>query len=210
MTAQVAPLSIEARLRSIQSITDAALSRLDDRERLVELLDRIREILHVDTAAVLLLDFAARQLVATAAVGLEDEVRQGVRIPVGAGVRRADRRRAPAGRPGPGRSRYRAQPHPAGEGHPIHDGLAAGSGQRLTTVVGSAGAGKSVLLADWAAARPAGVTSWLSCDRADTDPVRFWAGFIEELREAVRAALAGQDAPVAGLIAAGRAYVESA
>ena len=85
MTAQVDPLSIEARLRSIQSITDAALSRLDDRERLVELLDRIREILHVDTAAVLLLDFAARQLVATAAVGLEDEVRQGVRIPVGQG-----------------------------------------------------------------------------------------------------------------------------
>jgi LuxR family maltose regulon positive regulatory protein len=92
----------------------------------------------------------------------------------------------------------------------LHDRLAAGSGQRLTTVVGSAGAGKSVLLADWAAARPAGVTSWLSCDRADTDPVRFWAGFIEELREAVRAVLAGQDAPVAGLIAAGRAYVESA
>jgi signal transduction protein with GAF and PtsI domain len=85
MTAQVDPLSIEPRLRSIQSITDAALSRLDDRERLVELLDRIREILHVDTAAVLLLDFAARQLVATAAVGLEDEVRQGVRIPVGQG-----------------------------------------------------------------------------------------------------------------------------
>jgi sigma-B regulation protein RsbU (phosphoserine phosphatase) len=85
MTAQVDPLSIEARLRSIQSITDAALSRLDDRERLVELLDRIREILHVDTAAVMLLDFAARQLVATAAVGLEDEVRQGVRIPVGQG-----------------------------------------------------------------------------------------------------------------------------
>jgi hypothetical protein len=84
MTAQVDPLSIEARLRATHSITDAALSRLDDRELLVELLDRIREILHVDTAAVLLLDFAARQLVATAAVG-EDEVRQGVRIPVGQG-----------------------------------------------------------------------------------------------------------------------------
>ena len=64
----------------------------------------------------------------------------------------------------------------------LHDRLAAGAGQRLTTVVGSAGAGKSVLLADWAAARPPGVTSWLSCDRADTDPVRFWAGFIEAPR----------------------------
>jgi LuxR family transcriptional regulator, maltose regulon positive regulatory protein len=60
--------------------------------------------------------------------------------------------------------------------------LAAGSGQRLTTVVGSAGAGKSVLLADWAGTRPPGVTSWLSCDRADADPARFWAGFIEAPR----------------------------
>src|SRR5215467_8636319 len=32
--------------------------------------------------------------------------------------------------------------------------LTAGGGKRLTVVVGSAGAGKSVLLADWAAARP--------------------------------------------------------
>jgi LuxR family maltose regulon positive regulatory protein len=64
----------------------------------------------------------------------------------------------------------------------LHEQLAAGSGQRLTVVVGSAGAGKSVLLADWAAARPPGATSWLSCDRADADPVRFWAGFIEAPR----------------------------
>ncbi len=64
----------------------------------------------------------------------------------------------------------------------LYDRLAAGSDQRLTVVVGSAGAGKSVLLADWAGARPPGVTAWLSCDRADADPVRFWAGFIEALR----------------------------
>ena len=61
----------------------------------------------------------------------------------------------------------------------LHDRLTAGAGQRLTVVVGSAGAGKSVLLSSWAAARPPGVTSWLSCDEADADPVRFWAGFIE-------------------------------
>ena len=64
----------------------------------------------------------------------------------------------------------------------LHERLAAGSGQRLTVVVGSAGAGKSVLLADWAAARTPGTTSWLSGDRADADPVRFWAGFIEAPR----------------------------
>jgi LuxR family maltose regulon positive regulatory protein len=60
--------------------------------------------------------------------------------------------------------------------------LSGGAGQRLTVVVGSAGAGKSVVLADWAAGRPAGLTAWLSCDGADTDPVRFWAGFIEAPR----------------------------
>ena len=64
----------------------------------------------------------------------------------------------------------------------LHDRLTAGAGQQLTVVVGSAGAGKSVLLADWAAARPPGMTSWLSCDRADANPVRFWAGFIEAPR----------------------------
>jgi ATP-dependent transcriptional regulator len=39
--------------------------------------------------------------------------------------------------------------------------------------------GKSVLLSSWAATRDGGVTSWLSCDEADADPVRFWAGFIQ-------------------------------
>jgi putative methionine-R-sulfoxide reductase with GAF domain len=76
---------VEARLRDIQSITDAALSRLDDGELLAELLDRMREILQVDTAAVLLLDSSSGQLIATAAAGLEEEVRQGVRVPVGQG-----------------------------------------------------------------------------------------------------------------------------
>jgi LuxR family transcriptional regulator, maltose regulon positive regulatory protein len=61
----------------------------------------------------------------------------------------------------------------------LHDRLSAGAAQRLTLVVGSAGAGKSVLLSSWTAARPQGTTSWLSCDGSDANPVRFWAGFIE-------------------------------
>jgi LuxR family transcriptional regulator, maltose regulon positive regulatory protein len=61
----------------------------------------------------------------------------------------------------------------------LHERLTAGAAKRLTVVAGSAGAGKSVLLSSWAAARPAGVSSWLSCDEADADPVRFWAGFIQ-------------------------------
>ena len=64
----------------------------------------------------------------------------------------------------------------------LHSRLAEGADHRLTVVVGSAGAGKSVLLSSWAAARPPGLTSWLSCDGADANPVRFWAGFIEAPR----------------------------
>ena len=66
----------------------------------------------------------------------------------------------------------------------LHERLAAGAGRRLTVVVGSAGAGKSVLLSNWAATRAPGLTSWLSCDAADANPVRFWAGFIEAPRAA--------------------------
>jgi len=73
------------RLRRIEAVTDAALSRLDIDDLLDELLDRIRSVLDVDTAAILLLDEHAQQLVATAAKGLEEEVRQGVRISVGRG-----------------------------------------------------------------------------------------------------------------------------
>ena len=85
MTAPLDPGPVEDRLRAIQSITDAALSRLDDHALLGELLDRTREALQADTAAVLLLDSPSGQLIATAAAGLEEEVRQGVRIPVGQG-----------------------------------------------------------------------------------------------------------------------------
>jgi phosphoserine phosphatase RsbU/P len=85
VTAQLEPVPIEERLRAIQSITDAALSRLDDEELLAELLERTRDALQADTAAVLLLDFSSGQLIATVAAGLEEEVKQGVRIPVGRG-----------------------------------------------------------------------------------------------------------------------------
>ncbi|HEY7013751.1 MAG TPA: GAF domain-containing SpoIIE family protein phosphatase [Streptosporangiaceae bacterium] len=61
------------------------MSRLDDQEFLDELLRRVKDIIEADTAAVLLLDKASGTLIATAAAGLEEEVRQGVRIPVGRG-----------------------------------------------------------------------------------------------------------------------------
>ncbi|MEV6596244.1 GAF domain-containing SpoIIE family protein phosphatase [Actinoplanes sp. NPDC051346] len=73
------------RLRRLQAVTDATLSRLDVSDLLDELLERVRDLLDTDTAAILMLDPHARQLVATAAKGLEEEVRHGVRIAVGEG-----------------------------------------------------------------------------------------------------------------------------
>ena len=73
------------RLRRLEAVTDATLSRLDASDLLDELLDRVRDLLDADTAAILLLDVHSRQLVATAAKGLEDEVRQGFRVSIGRG-----------------------------------------------------------------------------------------------------------------------------
>jgi GAF domain-containing protein len=73
------------RLRRLQLVTDAALSHLDLDELLGELLTRIRDVLDADTAAVLLRDELRNELVARSAVGLEEEVEQGVRIPIGSG-----------------------------------------------------------------------------------------------------------------------------
>ena len=72
-------------LRRIQSVTDASLAHLEIDELLDTLLERVREVLEADTAAVLLIDRASHEMVATAAKGLEEEVRAGVRIPIGQG-----------------------------------------------------------------------------------------------------------------------------
>jgi serine phosphatase RsbU (regulator of sigma subunit)/anti-sigma regulatory factor (Ser/Thr protein kinase) len=73
------------RLRRVLRVTDVALAHLSPEALLDELLIRVREILDADAAAVLLLDEATDELVARAAKGLEEEVEQGVRIPLGKG-----------------------------------------------------------------------------------------------------------------------------
>src|SRR3954453_19421864 len=73
------------RLERLQAVTDAALAHLEVEELLRVLLPRIRDILGADTCAVLLLDEETNELVARAAVGIEEEVDAGVRIPVGRG-----------------------------------------------------------------------------------------------------------------------------
>ena len=77
--------SAEELLRRVRALTDSELAHLDTDSLLVELLDRVRETLGVDTAAVLRLSEQAGELIATAARGLEDEVRQDARIPLGQG-----------------------------------------------------------------------------------------------------------------------------
>ena len=73
------------RLHGLQALTDAALAHLELEQLLSSLLLRTRELLDADTCAVLLLDEEANELVARAAVGIEEEVERGVRIPVGRG-----------------------------------------------------------------------------------------------------------------------------
>jgi GAF domain-containing protein/anti-sigma regulatory factor (Ser/Thr protein kinase) len=73
------------RLRYLQTISEAALAHLRFDELLDELLRRVTGVLGTDTAAVLLLDEEAGELVARAGRGLEEEVRAGFRIPLGRG-----------------------------------------------------------------------------------------------------------------------------
>jgi phosphoserine phosphatase RsbU/P len=77
--------TLAERLRWLEVVTGAELAQLTVDELLGELLDRVRELMAVDTAAVLLLDPSRQFLIATVARGIEEEVHQGVRIPLGRG-----------------------------------------------------------------------------------------------------------------------------
>ena len=74
-----------ARLESVQLITEAALLHTSINDLLDEMLTRIRTVLYVDTVAILLLEEQGNELFAWAAKGLEEEVEQGLRLPVGRG-----------------------------------------------------------------------------------------------------------------------------
>lgn len=72
-------------LARLQVVSDAALAHLSPDDLLDELLERVRDVLSADTCAVLLFDAETDELVARSAKGIEEEVEQGVRIPVGRG-----------------------------------------------------------------------------------------------------------------------------
>ncbi len=73
------------KLVDLYRLSDPALSDLRLDSLLSELLQRIRDILKVDTVAILLIDERRENLEARAAVGIEEEVERGIRIPIGRG-----------------------------------------------------------------------------------------------------------------------------
>ncbi|OLZ47025.1 PP2C family protein-serine/threonine phosphatase [Amycolatopsis keratiniphila] len=73
------------RLQVLEAITDTELGHLGQDKVMATILARVREVLGVDTATVLRHDPSAHQLLAIAASGIEEEVYQDVRVPVGAG-----------------------------------------------------------------------------------------------------------------------------
>ncbi len=72
--------------RRIQAITDVVLARMGSADLLDELLTRTREVLHADTANILVMEPDGGTLRVVASKGLEEEVLQGVRIPMGRGI----------------------------------------------------------------------------------------------------------------------------
>ncbi len=75
----------DIRQRALEAVTDGSLMGLDFEKLLDAVLDRVRDLFDVDTVTVLLPDSSEEQLVAAAAVGLTEEVYQGVRVAVGSG-----------------------------------------------------------------------------------------------------------------------------
>jgi GAF domain-containing protein/anti-sigma regulatory factor (Ser/Thr protein kinase) len=79
------PLDPAAERDSSHRFSDPGLSELSLNALLAELLTRLQDALTVDTVAILLYDAESNELVARAATGLEEEVEQGVRLPLGQG-----------------------------------------------------------------------------------------------------------------------------
>ena len=64
-------------------------------------------------------------------------------------------------------------------------GLSAGNVRKLTLLSAPAGWGKTTLLAQWVDSEKEYVRfAWLSLDRTDNDPVRFWTYVVAALRQA--------------------------
>lgn len=73
------------RLHVLEAVTDSSLMDLGMDKLLDVLLWRVHELFAVDTVTVLFVDATGDRLVARASAGLDEEVYQGVRVPVGSG-----------------------------------------------------------------------------------------------------------------------------
>ncbi len=73
-------------LQAIQYATDVALLKLPLNELLCELLRRVREILQVDTATILLVTADGRNLAARASQGIEEQAGGRALVPLGRGI----------------------------------------------------------------------------------------------------------------------------
>lgn len=72
-------------LRQLLTLTDTAMAHLELNDLLPDLLGRVRNVMGVENAAILLLTDDGQQLVMRAACGLEEAVKAGVKIPLGQG-----------------------------------------------------------------------------------------------------------------------------
>jgi LuxR family maltose regulon positive regulatory protein len=62
-----------------------------------------------------------------------------------------------------------------------------GDASSVGAVIGSAGSGKSTVLAEWYESRPAASTAWINIDEGDRSPLRFWLAFVTAARRCVPA-----------------------
>jgi serine phosphatase RsbU (regulator of sigma subunit) len=86
----------DRRLDVLETVTDSSLMDLEIDKLLEVLLWRVHELFAVDTVTVLFVDASGERLVARASAGLDEEVFQGVRVPIGSGFAgRVARLRAP-------------------------------------------------------------------------------------------------------------------
>ena len=72
-------------IRRLQAVTDSTLGRFALEDLLREMLRRVRELLEVDSAAILLLTEDGRSLTVRAAIGFEEEA-AGLGVPIGEGT----------------------------------------------------------------------------------------------------------------------------
>lgn len=73
-------------IKRLQAVTDTALQHLSVDDLLNEMLVRVRELLEVDSVAILLVSDDGRDLILSAGIGLEKELATEVRVPFGSGI----------------------------------------------------------------------------------------------------------------------------